>query len=61
MLLDITFMGQYSYRQRQTLFLELPVLPINTWLPGDYRTKGEIKKTVQENKYEGQVELDVLR
>jgi hypothetical protein len=61
MLLDITFMGQYTYRLRQTLFLKLPVLPINTWLPGDYRTKEEIKKTVQENKYEGRVELDVLR
>jgi hypothetical protein len=61
LLLDITFMGHYAYRHRQTLFLNLPVLPISTWLPGDYRTKDEVKRSLQENKYEGRIDLDVLR
>jgi hypothetical protein len=60
-LLDITFMGQYQFFLHQTLFLKLPVLPVNTWLPGDFRTKKEIERTIQENKFEGRVELDVLR
>jgi len=42
------------------LFLKLPVLPINTWLPGDYRTKEEIKKTVEANETVGRINLDVL-
>jgi hypothetical protein len=58
-LLDITFMGQYDFFLHQTLFLKLPVLPVNTWLPGDFRTKDEIKKSLLDNKYEGRVELDV--
>ena len=43
----VRFHGPYSYRLRQTLFLNLPGLLMDTWLPGDYRTKEEINRTVQ--------------
>jgi hypothetical protein len=60
-LLDITYFGHSSYHHCQTLYLKLPVLQINTWLPGDFRSKAEIKKTVDANEVVGRVNLDVLR
>jgi hypothetical protein len=60
-LLDITFLSYSRYFHREHLFLKLPVLPINTWLPGDYRTKEEIKKTVEANETVGRIDLGVLR
>lgn len=59
-LLDITFFSYSRYRERAHLFLKLAVLPINTWLPGDFRTKEEIKKTVEANQTVGRINLDVL-
>ena len=59
-LLDITFLSHSPYHDRAHLFLKLPVLPINTWLPGGYRTKEEIKKTVEANETVGRINLDVL-
>jgi hypothetical protein len=60
-LLDITFFSHSRYHARAHLFLKLAVLPINTWLPGDYRTKDEIRKTVEANETVGRINLDVLR
>jgi hypothetical protein len=40
--------------------MKMPVLQINTWLPGDFRSKEEIKKTVEANEVVGRVNLDVL-
>jgi hypothetical protein len=59
-LLDITYMSHYPFFRHQTLFLDFPVLPVNTFLPGDYRTTDEISRTIRENKYEGRVEMDLL-
>lgn len=60
-LLDITFFSHSRYHDSAHLFLKSAVLPINTWLPGDYRTKDEIRKTVEANETVGRINLDVLR
>jgi hypothetical protein len=60
-LLDITFLSHSRYHEREHLFLKLPVLPINTWLPGDYRTKEQVKRDVVANERLGRVDLDVMR
>jgi len=59
-LLDITHLGSSSYHRCETIFMKMPVLQINTWLPGDFRSKEEIKKTVEANEVVGRVNLDVL-
>ena len=59
-LLDVTFLSYSPYHDRKHLFLKLPVLPINTWPPGNYRTK-KIKKTVETGQTVGRINLDVLR
>jgi hypothetical protein len=59
-LLDLTFLGHAKYSLRETIFLNLPVLPVNTWLPGDFRSKEEIRKTVKSNEVVGRVELGAL-
>jgi len=60
-LLDITYLSHARYSHRDGVFLRLPVLPVNTWLPGDFRSKEEIRKTVENKDVVGRVELDVLR
>jgi hypothetical protein len=42
-LLDITHLGSSSYHRCETIFMKIPVLQINTWLPGDFRSKEEVK------------------
>jgi len=53
-------LGSSSYHRCETIFMKMPVLQINTWLPGDFRSKEEIKKTVEANEVVGRVNLDVL-
>jgi hypothetical protein len=60
-LVDITNFSYSSFFTCQTIFLNLPVLPINTWLPGDFRTKEDIAIDLEVNKQYGRVDLDVLR
>jgi hypothetical protein len=59
-LLDITFFSYSRYQERTHLFLKLVTLQVNTWLPGDFRTKEEIRKTVEANETVGRINLDVL-
>jgi hypothetical protein len=42
-LCDITDFGSFEYKHRQTLYLRLPVLPVVSWLPADFRDEREIK------------------
>lgn len=60
-LLDINFMGQYSYNTREIIYLKLPVLPVVSWLPGDFRTKEGIAETVASGETVGRMNLDALR
>lgn len=59
-LLDITHLGGSSYHRCETIFMKMPVLQINTWLPGDFRSKEDIMKTVETKETVGRVNLDVL-
>jgi hypothetical protein len=42
-LFDISFFSEYRYNDWKELSLKLPVLPIYTFLPGDYRSKREVR------------------
>lgn len=48
-LADISFFAKYRYDDRRTLYLKLPVNPVHTWYPGDYRSKKEIRNNFEEN------------
>ena len=60
-LVDITNFSYSSFFTCQTIFLNLPVLPINTWLPGDFRSKEEIIAGMESGAKQGRIDLDVLR
>jgi hypothetical protein len=59
-LLDITHFGHSAFHHRETVYLKLPVLEINTWLPGDFRSKERVKRDVEANEVMGRVNLNVL-
>lgn len=44
-LVDISFFSTYSYNDCNELTLNFPVLPIYTWIPGDYRSRDDIKNS----------------
>jgi hypothetical protein len=46
---DISFFASYSYNDFKEFSLRLPVLPISTYLPGDYRNSEEVMKDVAKN------------
>jgi hypothetical protein len=46
---DISFFANYSYNDFKEFSLRLPVLPIYTYLPGDYRTSEEVLRDVAKN------------
>jgi hypothetical protein len=60
-LVDIANFSYSSFFTCQTIFLNLPVLPINTWLPGDFRSKEEIIAGTGSGAKQGRIDLDVLR
>lgn len=45
-LFDITFFSQSAFNDYRDLYLGLPVLPIVSPLPSDYRTRAEIEETL---------------
>ena len=49
-LTDITyFADEYAYNQKRTIWLRLPVLPIYTFFPGDYRDRDQVLKEAGQN------------
>ncbi len=56
---DITYFSSYDFRWRQAMYLKLPVLPLNSPLPGDFRTLQEIRETIDQNRKEGEYYLEV--
>jgi len=51
-LLEITQFSNYSYDSGKSLSLQLPILPIYTYFPGDYRSDEEVAQHLknEENK-----------
>jgi hypothetical protein len=43
-LTDITYFAEYEYNQEGTLSLKLPVLPVYTFFPADYRSRDQVLK-----------------
>lgn len=48
-LADISFFAKYHYNDWKSIYLKLPVNPVHTWYPGDYRSKKEIRNNFEEN------------
>lgn len=48
-LADISFFAKYPYDDWTSLYLKLPVYPVHTWYPGDYRSKEQLRQNFEEN------------
>lgn len=50
-LVDISHFAQYGYNQWVDIAVNLPVLPVYTWLPGDFRSREEVVREsgIEEN------------
>jgi hypothetical protein len=46
-LVDISFMAKYHYNDWKSLSLPLPVLPIYTYFPGDYRDRDQVLREAE--------------
>ena len=46
-LADISFFAKYSYDDWTSIYLKLPVFPVNTWHPGDYRSKEQLRRNFE--------------
>ena len=53
-LVDISFFSHYSYNDWVDLSLNIPILPTETWIPGDYRTKQEAQEQRDRSKKEAE-------
>ncbi len=49
-ILDITFFSKYEYNDWVDLTFQIPCYSIATWFPGDFRTKEEVKQTIEYNR-----------
>jgi hypothetical protein len=56
-LCDIPHLNQYKFRTWDIVYLKLPVFPVTTWLPGDFRTVDKVKRDVEENRQVGSIFL----
>jgi len=57
---NLTYFNLYGINAWEVEYLKLPVLPVVSYFPGDFRTVDEIKKTLEENKRFGNDNLDVV-
>ena len=55
-LTDISFFAKYPYDDWTSIQLKLPVNPVHTWYPGDYRSKKEIQRDFEES---SQIEKEI--
>lgn len=46
-LVDISFFANYAYNDWKEFSLQLPILPVYTYFPGDYRSREEVKKSAE--------------
>jgi hypothetical protein len=56
-LCEITHLNHWKYRTWDVVYLKLPVFPVTTWFPGDFRTVAGVLKDVEENRKVGSVLL----
>jgi len=56
-LCNITRLSQYKFKTWDIVYLKLPVFPVTTWLPGDFRTADQVKRDVDQNRKVGSIFL----
>jgi hypothetical protein len=49
-LADISFFSRYSYNQWTDIALRLPVFPLYTGIPGDFRSRDEVLTDIDANR-----------
>ena len=54
---DISHFGHWPYHNWQTLFLKLPVLPIASVIPGDFRTPEQLAKAQKSGEKLGRIDI----
>src|SRR4029077_3260641 len=54
-LCDITHLAEHPFHLKETWWLKLSVLPVVSWLPGDFRTKDELQKSMASKEAVGRV------
>jgi hypothetical protein len=59
-LCEITGFAECSYDWWETRFLELPVMPVVSWFPGDFRTKDELLHSLENPSRIGRYEMNLL-
>jgi hypothetical protein len=47
---DISIFANYRYNDWKELYFQIPILPVYTYLPADYRSREEILEKIRENK-----------
>jgi hypothetical protein len=57
-LCEITHLKEFGYSAWDIVYLKLPVFPVNTWFPGDFRTVDEVNRDAAENRRLGSIYLD---
>ena len=48
-LTDISFFTRYYYNDWTSIHLKLPVFPVYTWYPADFRSREQVQRDFQEN------------
>jgi hypothetical protein len=48
-LTDITYFAEYDWNEKRTLWLRMPVLPIYTFYPADYRSRDQVTREAYES------------
>ena len=48
-LCDLSFFTNYRYDDCTSIPLKLPVFPVHTWYPGDYRSKEQVQRDFEKN------------
>ena len=49
-LIDISLFGKYQFSDRRSISLKLPVLPVYTFVPGDYRNRDTAEREAAESR-----------
>jgi len=57
-LCDLTRLGEATYKTWDIIYLKFPVLPVVSFLPGDFRTVDEMNKVAEENERLGSYYLN---
>lgn len=48
-LIDISYFSRFGYNDWKDIVLQIPILPINTWIPADYRKRDEVLSNYLKN------------